>query len=89
MARGDLLTLERSASGGHGVGADALFELGLIYSTGRDVEADLVAAHKWFNLAALRGNKAAKEYRSEIARELDKAQIAEAQRLAREWLSSH
>ena len=36
--------------------ADALFELGMLYATGRDVVADLVVAHKWFNLAAARGN---------------------------------
>jgi TPR repeat protein len=33
---------------------DALFELGLTYSTGRSgIPVDLVEAHKWFNLAAL------------------------------------
>lgn len=66
--------------------SDALFELGLRYSTGRDCETDLVIAHKWFNLAAVRGNEAAKEYRSEIARELTRDDVAKAQRLAREWL---
>ncbi|WP_342018585.1 SEL1-like repeat protein [Methyloceanibacter superfactus] len=35
-------------------GADALFELGMLYSTGRVVDANLVVAHKWFNLAAAR-----------------------------------
>ena len=35
---------------------DALFELGVTYSTGRGGTAvDLVEAHKWFNLAALQG----------------------------------
>lgn len=87
MARGDVLTLEHALGGGQGGSADGLFELGLIYSTGRDVACDLIAAHKWFNLAALRGNHAAKEYRSELAREMTKAQVAEAQRQAREWLS--
>lgn len=70
-------------------GADSLFELGLMYSAGRDVEMDLVTAHKWFNLAALRGNEAAKVYRMEIARDLTRAQIAKAQRMARKWLASH
>jgi uncharacterized protein len=67
---------------------DAFFELGLKYAAGRDVSQDLIAAHKWFNLAALKGNAAAKEYRAEIARELSKAQIAEAQKLARQHLHS-
>ncbi len=66
---------------------DALFELGLMYCAGRDVELDLVRAHKWFNLAAMRGNDEAKRYRMEIAHEMSKAQIAEAQRQAREWLA--
>ena len=70
-------------------GADGLFELGLLYSSGREVPADMVTAHKWFNLAALRGNEAAKQYRMDLAREMTKAQIAAAQKLAREWLSSH
>lgn len=69
--------------------ADALYELGLMYCSGRDVAVDFIAAHKWFNLAAMRGNGDAKRYRIEIAAEMTKAQIAEAQRRAREWLKSH
>jgi TPR repeat protein len=68
---------------------DALFELGLMYCAGRDVDLDLVSAHKWFNLAAMRGNEDAKRYRMEIAHEMSRAEIAEAQRQAREWLSRH
>lgn len=68
---------------------DALFELGMLYATGRDVAADLVAAHKWFNLAAARGNAAAMKRRVELAREMSAEQIAEAQRLAREWLQTN
>lgn len=69
-----------------GSAADSLFELGLMYCAGRDVEMNLVTAHKWFNLAALRGNDEAKRYRMEISREMSKRQIADAQRQAREWL---
>jgi uncharacterized protein len=68
---------------------DALFELGMLYATGRDVAADLVTAHKWFNLAAARGNAEALTYRVELAREMSTDQVAEAQRLAREWLQTH
>jgi TPR repeat protein len=68
---------------------DALFELGLMYCAGRDVEVDLVSAHKWFNLAAMRGNEDARRYRTEIASELSRSQMAEAQRQAREWLARH
>jgi TPR repeat protein len=69
--------------------ADLFFELGLKYCLGQGVDRDYVAAHKWFNLAALKGNAAARDYRSEISREMDTAQIAEAQRQARDWLTVH
>jgi hypothetical protein len=67
--------------------ADALYNLGLAYSTGQGVGVDFVAAHKWFNLAALKGSDEAKTWRAQISREMAQPQIAEAQRLAREWLS--
>ena len=66
--------------------ADALYNLGLAYSTGQGVGVDMVAAHKWFNLAAVRGVEAAKSWRNQVAAEMTTGQIAEAQRLAREWL---
>lgn len=66
--------------------AEALFALGTRYSTGRDAAHDLVAAHKWFNLAAMMGHDEARHSRAEIAREMTAAQIADAQREAREWL---
>jgi TPR repeat protein len=68
---------------------DALFQLGLRYSLGREVSPDPVSAHKWFNLAALKGSQSAKEYRAEMAREMSSRQIAEAQKQAREWLRGH
>lgn len=89
MARMDYLTLDNGEAAAQGGSPDALFELGLRYSTGREVPADLVTAHKWFNLAALRGNEAARDYRIEIAREMTEAEVAAAQREAREWLSRH
>ena len=36
---------------------EELYRIGLIYSEGMDVAVDLVAAHKWFNLAATRGHR--------------------------------
>ncbi len=88
MARMDIST-EKAELATQTAMPDALFELGMLYATGRDVEADLVAAHKWFNLAAARGNRSALTYRLELAREMSSEQIAEAQRLAREWLQTH
>jgi TPR repeat protein len=68
---------------------DALFELGVSYSTGRGgLAVDLIEAHKWFNLAALSGSTRGPECRAEIAIEMSAREIAEAQRQARAWLSS-
>jgi TPR repeat protein len=61
---------------------------GIRYSTGRDVEHDLVAAHKWFNLAAMMGHEEARHSRSELAREMPADRVAEAQRMARAWLAN-
>ena len=67
---------------------EALYNLGLAYSTGQGTEVDFVAAHKWFNLAAMRGVDAARSWRAQISREMSASQIAEAQRQARAWLGS-
>jgi TPR repeat protein len=67
--------------------AKALYELGVAYSTGSNVEVDLVEAHKWFNLAALNGSKLGQQCRADIAEEMSAREIAEAQRQARAWLS--
>jgi TPR repeat protein len=88
MARIEMAT-DGAALGTQAGSADALFELGMLYATGRDVAADLVVAHKWFNLAAARGNAVALAHRIELAREMSAEQIAEAQKLAREWLQIH
>ena len=69
---------------------DALFELGVTYSTGRSgVTVDLIEAHKWFNLAALNGCTRGQQCRAEIAIEMTAREIPEAQRQARSWLGSH
>jgi uncharacterized protein len=65
---------------------DMLFELGITYSVGRDIPVDLIAAHKWFNLAAIKGNPEAVRLRREIACQMSDADIAAAQRAARDWL---
>jgi TPR repeat protein len=70
-------------------GPENFFELGMIYSAGREVAADLVAAHKWFNLAFIGGIREAATYRAEVAREMSEREVADALRAAREWLSTH
>ena len=46
---------------------DVLFERGLYWASGRSGVVNLVAAHKWFNLAALKGRADAISMRREIA----------------------
>ncbi len=89
MARFDANVIETVEIAPAGGTPDGLFQLGLMHCVGRDVPLDLVIAHKWFNLAALRGNAEAKRYRMEIAGEMSRFEIAEAQRQAREWLRRH
>lgn len=89
MARVQLDVMEKGALAADNSKCDALYDLGLIYSTGNGVEVDLVTAHKWFNLAAMRGSEAARACRAELAQEMKPSEIAEAQRQAREWLASH
>ena len=68
--------------------SDALYELGVAFSTGtHGIAVDLVEAHTWFNLAALNGSSRGQESRAEIAEEMTAREIAEAQRQARAWLS--
>ena len=68
--------------------AEALYDLGLLYSTGQGVEQDYVQAHKWFSLAAKLGVRRASVDRSEVSMDMQRSDIAEAQRQAREWLNS-
>jgi uncharacterized protein len=74
----------------HGIpDAQKFFQLGLMYSTGETVPTDMVAAHKWFNIAAMGGLGEAVRHRGEIAAEMSSAEIAAAQRAARDWLTKH
>ncbi len=67
----------------------AYFDLGVVYSTGsHGVTCDLIEAHKWFNLAASRGHEEASWCRADVSDEMTAREIAEAQRRAREWLST-
>ena len=59
--------------------------LGVMYDNGNGVAQDYVQAHMWYNLAAEQGVKLAIENRDSAAEEMTPAQIAEAQKLAREW----
>jgi uncharacterized protein len=65
--------------------AEALFELGMKSC----VANKFVDAHKWFNIAALKGSIDARFYRCDISREMSPTDIAEAQRQARALLTLH
>ncbi len=86
MARFEILDGSAAPLGEGPAGGDMLFELGMMYSVGRDVPVDLVSAHKWFNLAVAKGNREAIRLRREIADQMSDAEIAAAQRAARDWL---
>ena len=82
----DFLLRSRLADAERG-DVEALFELGVSFSTGRGgIDVDLIEAHKWFNLGALSGDTRSQHCRAEISQEMSAREIAEAQRQARSWL---
>jgi len=89
MARFEILDSAMAPLGEGPASPEMLFELGMMYSVGRDVPIDLVSAHKWFNLAAVKGNREAIRLRREIADQMSEGEIAAAQRAARDWLKGN
>ena len=86
MARYEVMGIDHAMLGEANASSDVLFQLGMMYSTGSSVPTDYVSAHKWFNLAAMRGNEDATRLRREIAEQMSENEIATAQRAARDWL---
>jgi len=69
--------------------SETCFELGVAYSTGTSgADCDPIAAHMWFNLAAVWGHEEAADCRAELAGDMNAREIAEAQRRARRWLAA-
>ena len=70
---------------------DALAQtnLGFMYANANGVPEDLVFAYLWFNLSAAQGNEIAQSNEEKIEQYLTREQIAEAQRLSREWTETH
>ncbi len=68
---------------------DVLFERGLYWASGRSGVVNLVAAHKWFNLAALKGRSDAIALRREVAEQMSESEIAAALSEARAWMTAH
>jgi uncharacterized protein len=77
-----LFWLSRAAEQGHAL---AFAKLGWMYAQGRGVLQDFIQAHKWYSLAAANGHEKSAGYRDALAIQMTPAQIAEAQKLAREW----
>ena len=67
----------------------AQLNLGLMHAEGQGVIQDYIHAHKWWNIAASQGNKTAAKNRDVASELMTAAQIAEAQKLAREWVNAH
>ncbi len=88
MARYEIHDHDTANIGGE-ARADIFCEMGLMYATGRDCEIDYIAAHKWLNIAAIKGSDRAATLRSELAESMSKADLASALRAAREWMTMH
>ena len=60
-----------------------------MYSRGEGVPEDLVFAYLWYDLSAAQGNETAQSKKNVIEQRMTREQIAEAQRLSREWIETH
>ncbi|TCL76238.1 sel1 repeat family protein [Rhizobium sp. BK251] len=88
MARFEMQNAEMATMGGE-AHADIFCEMGLMYATGRGCSINLIAAHKWLNIAAIKGCDRAAELRADVAATMSKMELAEALRAAREWMTMH
>ncbi|MBB5704441.1 hypothetical protein FHS76_004359 [Ochrobactrum daejeonense] len=66
-----------------------LLEMGMKFAIGRDCEIDVIEAHKWLNIAAIRGSEKAARMRNQVAATMSKSELAAALRGAREWMTVH
>lgn len=88
MARFEMNNSGMATMGGE-TRADTFCEMGLMYATGRGCDVDLISAHKWLNIAAIKGSDRAAELRADLAQTMSKMQLATALRAAREWMTMH
>lgn len=68
--------------------ATAISTLGFMYKEGWKVPQDYIAAHKWYNIGASLGDDKAKYERDDLAKKMMPSQLADAQKLAREWMEA-
>jgi TPR repeat protein len=64
-------------------------ELGMMYASGRVVGRDLVAAHMWFNIAAMNGDRESAVRRQELAGEMSREEVSQALAWARAWMDAN
>ncbi|WP_275789944.1 sel1 repeat family protein [Pararhizobium gei] len=88
MARFDFQNISDAEMGGQNR-ADLFCVMGLMYATGRGRDIDFVTAHKWLNIAAIKGSERAATLRAELTKTMSKADLAAALRAAREWMTMH
>ena len=69
--------------------AEGQWLLGSKYGNGDGVPKDDVLAYMWFNLSGAQGHVSAQESEDIIEQRMTPEQIAEAQRLSREWMETH
>lgn len=67
----------------------AMAMLSVLYKYGIGVPQDKVLAHMWVNLAVAAGHGEATSLRNELANDMTPDQLAEAERMAREWVAAH
>lgn len=77
-----LLWYRRAAEQGH---IKAQHRLGLMYAMDERIPSDYVRAHKWWSLAAASGRQEARMLRDALKLRMSSEQIAEAEKLARDW----
>jgi len=65
--------------------ATAQYTLGVFYDNGLGVPQDHIRSYMWFDLSATQGRDGAAAFRDLVKRRMTPGQIAEAQKLAREW----
>ena len=72
----------KAAEQGH---ATAQYNLGVMHANGRGVVQNYVLAYMWINLSRMQGDEDARKGMEMLVDRMTKEQIAEAQKMAREW----
>ena len=72
-------------------GGDMAGQIGLSdkYFHGEGVPEDYVLSYMWINLAAAQGSEGSQGLKDFLEEQMTREQIAEAQRMSREWLEAH